>query len=69
MWQKRDRILTNPVKIITKVLTLYMEKYYNENDDKQTWFDNIKNLAEEVGFADANNRCKHPVPHPWDPDS
>ena len=36
---------------ITKVLTLYMEKYYNENDDKQTWFDNIKNLAEEVGFA------------------
>ena len=38
-------------EIITKVLTLYMEKYYNENDDKQTWFDNIKNLAEEVGFA------------------
>ena len=38
-------------ELITKVLTLYMEKYYNENDDKQTWFDNIKNLAEEVGFA------------------
>ena len=28
-----------------------MEKYYNENDDKQTWFDKIKDLAEEVGFA------------------
>ena len=37
--------------IITKVLTLYMEKYYNENDDKQAWFDKIKDLAEEVGFA------------------
>ena len=38
-------------EVITKVLTLYMEKYYNENDDKQTWFDKIKDLAEEVGFA------------------
>ena len=36
---------------INKILTLYMEKYYNENDDKQTWFDNIKNLSHEVGFA------------------
>ena len=38
-------------ELITKILTLYMEKYYNENDDKQTWFDKIKDLAEEVGFA------------------
>ena len=37
--------------LITKILTLYMEKYYNENDDKQTWFDKIKDLTEEVGFA------------------
>lgn len=37
--------------LISKILTLYMEKYYNENDDKQTWFDKIKDLAEEVGFA------------------
>lgn len=36
---------------INKIITLYMEKYYNENDDKQTWFDKIKDLAEEVGFA------------------
>ena len=28
-----------------------MEKYYNETDDKQAWFDKIKDLAEEVGFA------------------
>lgn len=38
-------------ELITKILKLYMEKYYDENDDKQTWFDKIKDLAEEVGFA------------------
>ena len=38
-------------ELIKKILTLYMEKYYNENDDKQTWFDKIKDLSEEVGFA------------------
>ncbi len=38
-------------ELINKIVKLYMEKYYNENDDKQTWFDKIKDLAEEVGFA------------------
>ena len=38
-------------ELIKKILTLYMEKYYDENDDKQVWFDKIKDLAEEVGFA------------------
>ena len=38
-------------ELINKIITLYMEKYYNENDDKQAWFDKIKDLAEEVGFA------------------
>ena len=36
---------------INKILNLYMEKYYNENDDKQTWFDKIKELAGEMGYA------------------
>ena len=36
---------------IEKILTFYMEKYYNENDDKQTWFDKIKALAGEMGYA------------------
>ena len=36
---------------ISKILKLYIEKYYNENDDKQTWFDELKDLAEEVGYA------------------
>ncbi len=38
-------------ELINKIVTLYMEKYYNENDDKQTWFEKVKDLAEEVGFA------------------
>ena len=36
---------------IEKILKLYMEKYYDENADKQTWFDNIKELAGEMGYA------------------
>jgi glutamyl-tRNA synthetase len=36
---------------IEKILKLYIEKYYNENDDKQAWFDNIKELAGELGYA------------------
>ena len=36
---------------IEKILKLYLEKYYNENDDKDTWFNNIKELAGELGFA------------------
>ncbi len=36
---------------IEKILTLYLEKYYNEKDDKQTWFDNIKELAGQMGYS------------------
>ena len=36
---------------IEKVLKLYIEKYYDQNDDKQTWFDKIKELSGEMGFA------------------
>ena len=36
---------------IKKILKLYIEKYYNENDDKQTWFDKIKELSGEMGYA------------------
>ena len=36
---------------ISKILKLYIEKYYNENDDKQTWFNKLKDLAEETGYA------------------
>ena len=36
---------------INKILKLYTEKYYDENDDKQTWFNKIKELSGEMGFA------------------
>ena len=41
----------NEKEDIDKILDLYMEKYYDENDDKQTWFDKIKELAGELGYA------------------
>lgn len=36
---------------IGKIINLYIEKYYDENDDKQTWFDKIKDLSDEMGYA------------------
>ena len=36
---------------IKKITKLYVEKYFDIDDDKQTWFDKMKDLAEEVGFA------------------
>ena len=41
----------NDKESIEKILKLYVEKYYDENDDKQTWFDKIKELAGEMGYA------------------
>ena len=41
----------NDKEEINKIITLYIEKYYNENDDKQTWFDKIKELSGELGYA------------------
>ncbi len=36
---------------INKILKLYIEKYFDIEHDKENWFNNIKNLAEEVGYA------------------
>ncbi len=36
---------------IEKIVKLYFEKYYNPSDDKQTWFDRMKDLAEKLGYA------------------
>ena len=36
---------------IKEILNSYIEKYYNEEDDKQTWFDKIKELSGELGYA------------------
>ncbi len=36
---------------IQKILNNYIEKYYSEDDDKKTWFDKIKELSTELGYA------------------
>ena len=42
----------NDLNDINKILDLYMEKYYNIEDDKQQWFNKIKELAGEMGYAE-----------------
>ena len=41
----------NDKEEIEKIVKLYFDKYYNENDDKQTWFDKIRELSVELGYA------------------
>lgn len=36
---------------IKKIVTEYINNYYSINDDKQTWFDKMKDLAEKLGYA------------------
>ena len=43
--------IINNKEEIDKILTLYTERYYSDEDDKQTWFDKIKELSGELGYA------------------
>ena len=36
---------------IRKILDLYFTKYYDINDDKETWFNKVKLMCDELGFA------------------
>ncbi len=36
---------------ISKILKTYLEKYYDEQDDKDTWFAKIKALTTELGYS------------------
>lgn len=36
---------------IRKILLSYLDNYYDEIDDKDTWFDKIKKLCDELGYA------------------
>ena len=49
--QNYEYQVINQKEDITKILDLYIEKYYNPDDDKQTWFDKIKELAGKMGYA------------------
>ncbi len=41
----------NDKEEIKKILSTYIEKYFDLADDKQTWFNKVKDLAEELGYA------------------
>lgn len=36
---------------IKNILSLYINKYFNISDDKETWFNKIKLLCDELGYA------------------
>ena len=36
---------------IEKIVKEYFEKYYDESDDKEVWFNKMKDLAESMGYA------------------
>lgn len=36
---------------VKKIVETYLDKYYSVDDDKDTWFAKIKDLAEEFGYA------------------
>ena len=36
---------------IRKILDLYAEEYFNIDDDKQTWFNKMKEVAGKMGYA------------------
>ena len=42
--------ITNKAEI-DKIKEEYLNHYFNINDDKQTWFDRMKDLAEKLGYA------------------
>ena len=41
----------NSIDDVRNILNLYLDKFYNEDDDKDTWFNKIKLLSEELGYA------------------
>ncbi len=36
---------------INEVLTTYFNEYYNEEDDKDTWFNKMKEMSEKLGYC------------------
>lgn len=62
IWYMFDELWSSPKKDyefqtihdreeIRQIVTTYLEKYYDEKDDKETWFDKVKMLASDFGYA------------------
>lgn len=41
----------NDKEEIKTILNTYINEYFNENDDKETWFNKIKELSSKLGYA------------------
>jgi glutamyl-tRNA synthetase len=59
IWYMYDELFTSPEyqfdekfskDDINEVLNTYFESYYDENDDKDTWFNKMKEMAEKLGY-------------------
>ncbi len=48
---------------IQKICNTYMAKYYHEKDDKDTWFNKIKELCDELGYASNMKEYKENPDH------
>ena len=44
---------------IKKIINLYINKYYSELDTKDEWFEKIKGLCDELGYASNMNDFKN----------
>ena len=55
LWNSSDKPYEfqtiNDEKEIKNLVETYLEKYYDESDDKDTWFSKVKLLADEFGYA------------------
>lgn len=44
-------VKVNNLENYKQIINIYINKYYDYNDDKENWFSKIKKLSEEVGYA------------------
>ena len=60
IWYMYDELFTNleyeyqkisDKNEILNILKLYFDKYYDINDDKETWFNKVKMMCDELGYA------------------
>ena len=48
----------NNIDEIKNIVSTYFEKYYSNQDDKETWFNKVKELCDEFGYASAMKAYK-----------
>ncbi len=48
---KYDFDKINDKEEISNILKTYIDKYYDKNDDKEAWFNKVKELTDELGYC------------------